>query len=81
MIITKETTEQELLARFRELGYYMPIARLKGDSVKVATYNSVLKKLRAEGYKDARTFFRMQVLAVKDQEREAYQVAKEYGEV
>lgn len=81
MIFTKRTTQEEFLERFIQLGYYLPMARLKPNLVRTKPYMDAVAQARELGLLDARSYWRMRVLALKDQETQAYQVAKDYGEV
>jgi len=77
---TKETTVEQIIKRFTEVGYYLPYQRIK-NHVKYSTYTEAISQLRLKGISNARDYFSLQVAALKEQEIELYSMATHYGEV
>lgn len=80
MKLTKETTTEQIVKRFTEVGYYLPYQRIK-NHVKYVTYTEAITQLRSNGISNARDYFALQVAAIKEQEKELYSMAVHYGEV
>lgn len=80
MKFTKETTIEQIVKRFTEVGYYLPYQRIK-NHVKYSIYTEAITQLRSNGVSNARDYFTLQVAALKEQEKELYSMAANYGEV
>ena len=80
MKFTKETTVEQIVKRFTEVGYYLPYQRIK-HHVKYSTYTEAITQLRSSGISNARDYFALQVAALREEERELYSMAAHYGEV
>lgn len=80
MKFTKETTIEQVINRFLELGYYLPYQRIK-NHVKYTTYKEAIQQLRELGVTNAREYFSLQVEVLKEQEKTVYSMAASYGEV
>ena len=80
MKFTKETSVEQIVKRFTEVGYYLPYQRIK-NHVKYSIYTEAITQLRSSGISNARDYFSLQVAALKEQEVELYSMATHYGEV
>ena len=80
MKFTKETTVEQIVKRFTEVGYYLPYQRIKSH-VKYSIYTEAISQLRSKGVTNARDYFAIQVAALKEEEVELYLMAVNYGEV
>ncbi len=80
MIITQETTVKALLARYLELGYYLPYGRIQ-NHIMYTVASEAATKARQAGLVDARSYFVRCREALKNQERDMFTMARGYGEV
>jgi hypothetical protein len=71
MKFTKETTKEQFLIMFEELGFYIPFNRVRG-CVKQVPYLEATKDARAIGMPNARDYYRAKKEELSVEESELY---------
>jgi hypothetical protein len=78
--LNKKLTINEIVDIYKEVGYYMPYARVR-DHVSYSVYKEAVTKLIKLGIPNARWWFSNQKYLLKLREIEEYEVALMYGKV